>query len=100
MYNMTGVAVIAAVSNLAKPIPIPQVFGGDGATLCIPADLVEPARQALIGVRNMAMQAFSLQLRVGIVPVPVIVMAGYRILVARHQVSAHYIQAAFTGGGM
>jgi hypothetical protein len=48
----------------------------------------------------MAQEAYQLNLRVGIVPVTVIHQAGFKVLVARYRVSADYIQAVFTGGGL
>lgn len=38
--NILGVSVITAVVNVAKPLTIPYMFGGDGASLCIPPALV------------------------------------------------------------
>ena len=98
--NILGVSVITSVLNVAKPLPIPYIFGGDGAVLCIPDNLVSQARKALIAAKVLAFSEFGLQLRVGIVPVNAIQRAGYKVLVAKHRVSKHYVQAAFTGGGI
>lgn len=98
--NILGVSVITAVLNETKPLNVPYIFGGDGASLCIPSRLVPQARRALLATQAMAQQSFVLHLRVGIVPVNVIRKAGLRVLVARHRVSKHYVQAAFAGGGI
>ena len=98
--NILGVSVITAVLNETKPLAIPYIFGGDGASLCIPSHLVPRARSALLATKNMAQQSFVLHLRAGIVPVEVVRKAGLRVLVARHRVSKHYVQAAFAGGGI
>lgn len=98
--NILGVSVITAVVNVARPLLIPYVFGGDGASLCIPPRLVDDARRALLATRNMARRGFNLDLRVGTVPVSTINQAGHRVLVARHRVSEHYVHAAFAGGGI
>jgi len=48
----------------------------------------------------MASAGFGLILRAGIIPLEAVKDAGYRVGVARHRVSPHYVQAAFTGGGI
>ena len=69
--NIIGVSVITSVRNAAKPLEIPYIFGGDGASLCIPPNLLNKARQALISTKKMAITQFGLQLRVGMIPVNV-----------------------------
>jgi hypothetical protein len=98
--NVVGAASIVAVLNAIKPLRVPFVFGGDGATLCVPDSVVGPVREALRATKRLAQEEFHLALRVGIVPVPEIHAAGHRVLVARCRVSAHYTQAVFTGGGL
>ncbi len=98
--NMIGVSVISAILNLAGKTEIPYIFGGDGASLCIPARLLHDARQALIATRQLARDEFKLDLRVGIVAVSQIRQAGKRMLCARHRVSEYCTQAAFAGGGI
>lgn len=98
--NIVGAASIAGVLDVVKPLRVPFVFGGDGATLCVPGSVLEPVRQALIATKRMARDEFGLVLRVGIVPVSDIQTAGHRVLVARYRVSDHYTQAVFTGGGL
>jgi len=48
----------------------------------------------------MVREAFGLSLRAGIIPVRLIRSRGYDIRVARHRISAGYVQAVFTGGGI
>jgi hypothetical protein len=98
--NIIGATVITGVLNLAKPLPIPFVFGGDGAVLCVPPNLVEQVPDTLRAVRALANQAYGLDLRVGLIPVHVVRQAGYAVRVARIRVSDYYVQAAFTGGGL
>ena len=98
--NILGVSIITSVLNIAQPLIIPSVFGGDGAALAIPARLAEDASKALVDVKMLALSQYGLNLRVGIVPVKVIKSAGYKILVARHRISESYLQAAFAGGGI
>lgn len=98
--NILGVSVISSVLNASKPFSIPYIFGGDGATLCIPDSLKLQAQQALIATKRLAHKEYQLQLRIGMVPVSVIKQSGYKVLVARHRMSEYFIQAAFTGGGV
>jgi len=98
--NITGVSVITSVLNVTRPLDIPYIFGGDGATLCIPGSLEAPVREALIATRSMTQRQFGLILRIGMVPVSAIRSAGFTTLVARHRISAYFIQAAFAGGGL
>lgn len=98
--NAVGVASMVAVFNALKPLAIPFVFGGDGATLCIPHRAVEQVKKALLGTQIMAKESFSLDLRCGIVPYSDIQQAQQQVLVGKCQVSNGYYQAAFTGKGL
>ena len=98
--NTVGAAVITAMLNGAGDTEIPFVFEGDGAMLCVPPQLLEASRSALLLSREMAQRSFGLDLRVATLPVAQIREAGFNIQVARHRVSEHYIQAVFAGGGM
>ena len=98
--NITGVSVITSIKNIAKPLELPYIFGGDGTTLCIPPALLQQSKEALLATRLMAETQFHLRLRVGVVPVRLVREAGLDVLVLRHRMSKYYIQAAFAGGGI
>ncbi len=98
--NTLGVSVITGTLNQLGGLEIPYVFGGDGATLCIPETKKELIRKTLIACRSMAQKNYHLDLRVGMVPVSDISSSGYKVLVAKHEVSKNYEQAAFAGGGL
>ena len=99
--NMVGAACINAVLNVTEPGRIPYVFGGDGATLLIPAQDLEPCQKVLLGVRLLAETRFNLSLRVGVVPVAVIHNdSRSRVLVAKYRLSPGNVLATFTGGGI
>ncbi|MCI0706239.1 MAG: DUF3095 domain-containing protein [Ignavibacteriae bacterium] len=98
--NLLGASSIMAMLNLTKSFSLPFVFGGDGATVCLHASLVEQARSALLATRRMAREVYALDFRVGIVPVTDIRRAGFDVLVARYRVSEHFVQAVFTGWGL
>lgn len=97
--NMVGVAVIAAVRNELKPLEIPYVFGGDGAVLCVPPGYEAETRRALGATVAMARESFGLTLRAAAVPIEYVRDIGFDVLVARHRVSAHYVQCGLYGGG-
>ncbi|MDX1492578.1 MAG: DUF3095 family protein [Longimicrobiales bacterium] len=97
--NSVGVAMITAVRNACRPVEIPYVFGGDGATLCVPEPCVPAARSALAGTVAMAESAFGLKLRGAVVPVSYVRGRSLDVLVARHRVSEHFVQCALFGGG-
>jgi hypothetical protein len=98
--NTVGASAVTAMLNAAGELDIPFVFEGDGSTFCVPPQLLEDAKAALVKTQEMAKNSFGLELRVATVPVATIRAAGLDILVARVRVSANYIQAAFAGGGM
>lgn len=98
--NTLGAALITAVLNLAGDTEIPFVFEGDGATLCVPPDLLAGARAALLQTQAMARKSFGLDLRVATMPVARIREARAGLKVARYRVSEHYVQAMFAGGGL
>ncbi|HUQ76283.1 MAG TPA: DUF3095 domain-containing protein [Burkholderiales bacterium] len=98
--NTVGAAAVTAVLNAAGDIEIPFAFEGDGSTFCVPPELLEATRAALVKTREVALASFGLELRVATLPVSRVREAGFDILVARYQVSENYIQAVFAGGGM
>lgn len=97
--NTVGVSVIAAMRNVARPIEVPYVFGGDGAVVCVPERFVPECRRALAATMAMAQASFELTLRACVTPVSWVRGQGLDVLVARHRVSAHYVQCALFGGG-
>jgi len=97
--NMLGASSIIAVLNVLPGAEIPFIFGGDGASMVVPPWHLAAARQALLGVRQLAATAYDLDLRVGVVPVAVV--SRHRPLkVAKFRQSAQYCQASFIGGGI
>lgn len=98
--NAIGVASIVAVMNTADGIAIPYVFGGDGASFCIPAILRDKVIHALASVQIIAHESFDLTLRVGIVPVTDIRAMGVDVTIGKYRPNAHYEQAMFSGDGL
>ena len=98
--NTVGASAVTAMLNAAGVLEIPFIFEGDGSAFCVPPQLLEDAKGALVKTQEMAKNSFGLELRVATVPVTTIRKAGLDILVARVRVSENYIQAVFAGGGM
>ncbi len=98
--NVAGAASIISLLNIDRSLGVPFIFGGDGATLCIPPAWEERAKARLIGTVQMAREAFGLSLRAGIIPVHVVRSLGFDVRVARHRISRGFVQAMFTGGGI
>jgi hypothetical protein len=98
--NLLGACSIVAVLNVAGQTEIPFVFGGDGASLLMGPLLLPAAQKALLATQQMAKTEFDMDLRVGIVPVKVVVAANYPLKIAKFKVSENYSQAVFIGGGL
>jgi len=98
--NALGVASIVAVLNAAADLDLPYVFGGDGATLLFPASRLDAVTQALRGVRQVARERFDMELRIGVVPVRLLVQAGHPVRAARFRPSPHICLAMLAGSGL
>lgn len=98
--NGLAAAAITAMLNLIPESDIPFVFGGDGATILLPPELIERAKKALRATRALARESFGLELWTGIIPVARVLADGYRVRVARLKMSDEFQQAIFTGGGL
>jgi len=98
--NTVGASAVTAMLNAAGALDIPFIFEGDGSAFCVPPELLEDAKAALMKTQEMAMGSFGLELRVATVPIALIRKGGLDIRVARVRVSENYVQAAFGGGGM
>jgi Protein of unknown function (DUF3095) len=98
--NLVGAACITAVLNATRGLALPFVFGGDGATLLIPAAARGAVAAALIRTRRLAAREFGLELRLGMVPIEELRRRGRRVLVAKLALSPGNHLAMFAGGGL
>jgi hypothetical protein len=98
--NGVSAATITALLNSLPKIDIPFVFGGDGATVLIPPQVVPAAKRALVAAQRMAREQFQLELRIGVVPVQAVLAGGYAVRVTKLHMSENFQQAIFTGGGL
>ncbi len=97
--NFVGASCIIVLLNLVKDLDIPFVFGGDGASILLPAKFSVEAEQVLLAVQEIARYRFDLSLRVGIIPVKMIT-ANYDLKIAKLWISDNYSQAIIRGGGI
>lgn len=97
--NTAGCIAAMAISNLKKDMQFPFLFGGDGMTYLIPTELLEPVQNVLADTRALVQDVFSLDLRVGIVPVAELYRRGAKLTVAKVHVSDSYEQAIIAGDG-
>ena len=97
--NMIGAACIMAAINAAGETEIGYVFGGDGATIVVPASLAGKVSEALDKTRYLSRHTFQLELRVGYVSVDAIRQQGKELLVAMLELSPGNRAALFAGGG-
>ncbi len=98
--NTIGAFSIIAVLNAVGNLEIPFVFGGDGATMLVPSEVLEPAKSALLATKTLAKDMFEMQLRVGIVPVEDVLARNVELNIMKFRASQFYHQAMFNGNGV
>ena len=98
--NLAGAAAIAAIRNALPGREIPFVFGGDGASILLPADARGTVEAALAATVTWAREDLGLTLRAALIPVSAVRDAGHDLRVARYRVSADLASAMLTGGGL
>lgn len=98
--NLIGAASITLCINLLGELRFPFVFGGDGASLCIPAGLCADVDAELGSLIRLAADNFGLELRVARIPIAEIEAAGSKVEVAKFELEAGSTLAFFRGGGM
>ncbi|MEM8486199.1 MAG: DUF3095 family protein [Bacteroidota bacterium] len=100
--NLIATGCIIATLNLAQRqhIEVPFFFGGDGATLIVPAALCQPALDALKVHRENTRINFGLDLRVGAVPVASLQQQGHLLQISRLHVSDVFSIPVVLGEGL
>lgn len=98
--NLVGSSLLIAAFNALGHSDLPFIFGGDGATLALPASELVRARPAFLATRRMARDGFDLGLRIGVIPMRDLRAAGHDTRVARVRLSDRFSLAAFWGGGL
>ncbi|WP_076488173.1 DUF3095 domain-containing protein [Alkalispirochaeta americana] len=98
--NTAGSIAVMAISNIRDDMNFPFLFGGDGMTYLIPPDLLNPVKDVLADTRGLVKDVFSLDLRIGLVPVGDVYHRGCELKVAKVCISNSYHQALITGNGV
>lgn len=89
LVNLIATGSIIASLNLARKagIKIPFFFGGDGATLIVPEQILSPLLQALQEHKKNSLENFQLYLRVGSMPVSQVYEEKHRLLISKANMS-------------
>ncbi|MFK7867522.1 MAG: DUF3095 family protein [Alphaproteobacteria bacterium] len=98
--NMVGASVIAAVSNACSGIEIPFIFGGDGASLAVPASCEAPAYRSMQALQAKSPEFFKLQLRIGKIKIADLNAQGHDVRVMKYAPSPKNHISFFAGGGL
>ena len=98
--NTIGAACIAAAQNAMDRREFPYVFGGDGASLVVPNEMLAQVRAAVGRVAQLARDSFQLQLRIGVVDVETLAREGNQLEVAKLRLAGKQNIAMFRGGAL
>ena len=85
--NFIAALTIIGILNINRDEDFPYVFGGDGASLIIPANLLEQSKKVLLEASKKAKSAFDLELRIGFVSVKEIEEKGSFIELTKFKIS-------------
>lgn len=102
VVNLIATGSIIAVLNIARDsnISIPFFFGGDGATLLVPAVILNDCLNALNEHQQNCYDNFDLFLRVGSMPVAEVYEKGFRLKLAKGKINEHLSIPIILGGGL
>ncbi len=102
IVNLIATGSIIAVLNIAHDakISIPFFFGGDGATLLVPSEILEDCLNALSEHQQNCYDNFDLFLRVGNMPVSEVYEKGYRLKLAKGRINKNLSIPIILGGGL
>ena len=98
--NTVGAAAIASIQNCLDGEEVPYVFGGDGATILIPPEKLEPVSKNLSGLKQLSKDRFGLELRICKVKMSELEAMGGKVEIARYELSHGKCIAVFRGGGL
>ncbi len=87
--NLVATGSVIAILNLAysKNISIPFFFGGDGATMLIPEELLESSMAALNQHRLNTLQNFGFELKIGSISIKEIYNNNISLEISKVQIS-------------
>lgn len=87
--NLVATGSVIAILNLAysKNITIPFFFGGDGATMLIPSELLEASMEALNQHRINSLENFGFELKIGSISIKEIYENNIALEISKVKVS-------------
>lgn len=102
VVNLIATGSIIAVLNIAhqNKIAIPFFFGGDGATLIIPPQILEESLSALQEHQRNSFENFDVFLRVGNLAVSQVFENEYRLKIAKAKINDHLSIPIILGAGL
>lgn len=98
--NMVSASAITAVMNAVGREDIAYIFGGDGATILMSAAVAFEVAGALYGTRQMAKDAFGLDMRAGIVWAEELKNRKAAVRLAKMEIAPGVFQASMSGDGI
>ena len=100
--NLIAAGSLIAALNISKKLntEIPYFFGGDGGTVLVPGAIVEKVIEGLKAHSLNSLKNFSLDLRIGHIPVDEIRKAGYGIRVAKVEIAKGFNKTVLIGDGL
>ncbi len=98
--NMLGAMSIISVLNVDRTLELPYIFGGDGAFILVPRRAYKGARRALVAVREMAKEAYGLELRIGSISLEKLSSFEKEIFIAKYKPTQNHEQALIKGEGL
>lgn len=100
--NLVATGSVIAGLNIARKagITIPFFFGGDGATLLLPASLVDQLMLALNEHRENTFRNFGLELRVGHMPVADIYQKQHKLNISKVKMGEKFSIPILLGEGL
>lgn len=99
--NLVAAGCLIAVLNVTKllNVEIPYFFGGDGGTVLVPGEILPKVIAGLNAHKQNSRDNFSLNLRIGSIPVEEVRKAGYKIKIAKIEESPGFNKALLVGNG-
>ena len=98
--NTVGAASIVVTRKAMKRQDFPFIFGGDGATLLVPAAFAQDVANELCALKRLAQENFSLELRIGMVTMSELYGAGHDIQVGKYEMTKGRSIAVLRGDGL
>lgn len=100
--NLIATGSIVAVLNIAfkANISVPFFFGGDGATFIVPPSIVDDVMKSLLKYKENTLKNFSLDLRIGIMPVVEIYKQGHTLNICKFSSAETFSIPIVLGDGL